>query len=166
MTTKPKISAIQNEVMDSIHSGKISMKPKLYFTVLWLAGIFASIAAGLSFAYVISIFSYIIRIQTASTPAYGARQNLDNAIATFPWWAVIASVFFIIIALYITRKYSRIYRYRTSTVVTIFLIVSITIGLGMSYMNIGHPTKHNNTPGYNELRNPGKYNHRTNFQNK
>ena len=84
MTKKSNTTEIQSEVMNKIHSGSVRMKPRLFFTFLWLLGIVASLGAGLAFAYFISILTFLIRIQTASTPAYGARQNLSETIATFP----------------------------------------------------------------------------------
>lgn len=143
MNKNTQKSDIQSTVMDQINSGKLNMKPRIYFTILWLLGIFASIGAGLSFAYFINMLTYVVRIQTAATPAYGARQNLDNAIANFPWWVLVLSVLLIVIAIWLMRKYSRIYRYKLSLVIVIFLFVSTLIGVGMSYLNIGHSTENN-----------------------
>lgn len=138
MTKKPKQSTMQIEVMDKIHSGSVRMKPRVYFTILWLLGVLATVAASLTFAYIIGMLMYIVRIQTASTPAYGARSNLNEAIASFPWWAVILSITFSVIAIWLMRKYSRIYRYKISIVITVFVLSSLLIGLVLSFANIGH----------------------------
>lgn len=138
MAKKPKPTAMQTEVMNKIHSGSVRMKPRIYFTILWFLGISSAVAAGLTFAYIINMAAYIIRIQTASTPAYGARQNLSESIASFPWWAVILSVTFSFSAIWLLRKYSRIYRYKISTVITIFVLSTLLLGLAFSFANIGH----------------------------
>lgn len=143
MTDKPKPSTIQTEVMHKIHSGSVRMKPRVYFTVLWLLGIIASIAASLTLAYLISMLIYIVRIQTASTPAYGARHNLTDTIASFPWWAVILSVTFSIIAIWLMQKYSRVYRYKISSVIVLFILSSLLLGLVLSFANIGHSGEKN-----------------------
>lgn len=141
MTKKPKPaeqSAMQAEVMGKIHSGSVRMKPRIYFTVLWLLGIAATLAASLTFAYLISMLFYIIRIQTASTPAYGARHNLSEAIASFPWWSVILAISFTVVAIWLMRKYSRIYRYKVSIVITTFVLISLLVGLLLSFADLGH----------------------------
>ena len=143
MKKNPKPTAIQNEVMGKIQSGSLRMKPRIYFTVLWLLGVMATMAASLTFAYLFSMLFYIIRIQTASTPAYGARQNLSEAIASFPWWSVILAIAFSVIAVWLMRKYSRIYRYKISLVITIFVLISLLIGLLLSFADLGHSTSQN-----------------------
>jgi len=155
MTKKTKPTAMQAKVMGEIHNGSLRMKPKIIFTVLWLLGIIASLGAGLAFAYCISILTFLIRIQTASTPAYGARQNLSETLATFPWWSVILTLVLAGIAFWLLRKYSRIYRYRMSVIILIFVCISMLIGIGMSYANLGHSTKQNNHSGNSEQRNGG-----------
>lgn len=143
MIKKTTPSAIQNEVMSQIHSGSVRMKPRLYFTVLWLLGIVSGIVASLTFAYIISIMIYILRIQTASTPAYGARQNLSEAIADFPWWALVVSIALSIIAIILMRKYSRMYRYKIGSIILIFITISALVGLTLSLADIGHSKKDN-----------------------
>lgn len=134
-------SSIQLEVMNKIQNGSVKMKPRIYFTLLWLFGIFATIAASLTFAYLISMLIYIIRIQTADTPAYGARQNLSESIATFPWWIAILTIIFSIIAFVLLKNHSRIYRYKISYIVLIFILISFLIGFGLSFAEIGHSNK-------------------------
>lgn len=166
MTKKSNTTEIQSEVMNKIHSGSVRMRPRLFFTFLWLLGIVASLGAGLAFAYFISILTFLIRIQTASTPAYGARQNLSETIATFPWWSVVLSLLLAGMAFWLLRKYSRLYRYKISTIILIFLIVSVFIGIGLSYTNIGHHTKQNNHSGNSSVQRNGPGNGRGyNLQN-
>jgi glucan phosphoethanolaminetransferase (alkaline phosphatase superfamily) len=153
MNKNTKPTAIQAKVMGEIHSGSLRMKPKIFFTLLWALGIIASLGAGLAFAYFISILTFLIRIQTASTPAYGARQNLSETIATFPWWSVILTLVLAGIAFWLLRKYSRIYRYRMSVIILIFVGVSMLMGIGMSYSNIVHSTRQNNHSDSSEQRN-------------
>lgn len=141
MTQKTTPSPIQQAVMAKIHDGSVRMRPRVFFTLLWLLGIVASVTASLTLAYVISIIVYIIRIQTAGTPAYGARQNLSEALAHFPWWAVVASVVFSIAAIYLMGRYSRLYRYKTRNLVLFFMAITITLSFLLSISNIGHPSR-------------------------
>lgn len=154
MTKKPKPSAksaIQKEVMGKIHGGSVRMKPRIYFTILWLFGVASGVAASLTFAYLVSMLVFITRIQTSSTPAYGARHNLSDAIATFPWWAVFLSLGLAIVAIWLMRKYGRIYRYKISYVVTLFILCSLLIGVMLSIVNIGHSDGRNTKPSNNGM---------------
>lgn len=154
MTENEKTSMIQAEVMAKIHQGSIKMKPRIYFTILWLLGIVSSLAAGLLIAYFLGMLTYAIRIQTSSTPAYGARQNLSDAFASFPWWALILAAALIVVAAWLMRRYSRIYRVKVQNIIVGFLIVSLAIGIGISYTNIGHSDK-NNRLNSSERHSPG-----------
>lgn len=155
MNKRDAPSAIQTNVLGKIHSGTVRMRPRIYFTILWLLGVLTSIAAGLLVAYLMNMLTYIIRIYTATTPAYGARQNLSQAIASFPWWAVVLSFTLAAAAIWLMRKYGRIYRYRMSVIIIGFLAISVIIGVGMSYANIGHPDRPNSHPYPTEQRGLG-----------
>lgn len=155
MTNKDKPTLIQTEVMAKIHQGSVKMKPRIYFTILWLLGISASIVAGLLIAYIIDMLVYVVRIQTSSTPAYRARQNLSEALASFPWWTVVLFVFIFAVSVWLMKKYSRIYRYKISTVIFGFLAISFLLGIGMSYTNIGLSDKQKNPLNSSQQHNNG-----------
>jgi amino acid transporter len=136
--TKADKSAIQAQVMKQIISGKVHMRPKVYFTMLWIMTISAGIAGGLILAYVVSLATYTIRIVSATTPAYGARENLAVALAGFPWWLVIVAAAFIALAIWLMRRYGRIYRYNMAWIIAVFLAISLLLGVGLSFTGIGH----------------------------
>lgn len=138
-TSNQSGSSIQAAVLDQIRSGKVRMKPRLYFSVLTAITVLAATAAALVMSYLISITTFIIRIQTANTPARGARANLSEALANFPWWAVLLAALLLATALWLMRTHGRMYRHRLSTLVLGFLVISLALGVGMSYMSIGHP---------------------------
>ena len=99
---------ISASVMDQIKSGKVRMKPRAYYVALSVASVGAVILAGISIAYLSSIMFYWIRIQTADTMAWGARANLNESIASFPWWAAL-----------------------------IVIVSSILLGFGLSLFDVG-----------------------------
>ncbi len=137
--TKQPESSIQAAVLDQIRSGKVRMKPRQYFTLLTALTVLASAAAALVTSYLIGIMTFIVRIQTADTPARGARANLSEALANFPWWAVVFAALLLAAALWLMRTHGRMYRHRLSVLVLGFVLVSVALGVGMSYMSIGHP---------------------------
>jgi glucan phosphoethanolaminetransferase (alkaline phosphatase superfamily) len=138
MNKQPKQTNIQKDVMSKIKNNSIRMKPRAYFTAMWVFGVLAAIAASLTFSYLISMVFYYIRIQTALTPAYGARRNLNDAISEFPWWLVILTVMFSVVALWLLGKYSRLYRLKLIYIITVFVLISLILGLVLSYSSIGH----------------------------
>lgn len=138
-STKQSVSSIQSAVLDQIRSGKVRMKPRVYFSLLTALTALAVGAAALVMSYLVSIMSYISRIQTADTPARGARANLSEALQNFPWWAVVLVALLLAAALWLMRTHGRMYRHRMSVLVLAFLLVSVALGMGMSYLNIGHP---------------------------
>lgn len=115
------------------------MKPRLYFILLTGLTVIATVAAGLVISYLVSILTYLLRIQTASTPALGARANLSEALASFPWWAVVLAGALVAVALWLMRTHGRMYRHKTSTVLLILIASSVIVGVGMSYAGLGHP---------------------------
>ena len=138
-TSKQSGSSTQAAVLDQIRSGKVRMKPRLHFTIFTVLTVLAAAAAALVMSYLISITTFIIRIQTANTPARGARANLSEALTNFPWWAVVLAALLLVAALWLMRTHGRMYRHRLSALILGFLLISVVLGVGMSFMSIGHP---------------------------
>lgn len=137
-STKQSESLIQSAVLDQIRSGKVRMKPRVYFSVLTALAVLAAGAAALVTSYLISMMVFIVRIQTADTQARGARANLSEALQHFPWWAVVLAALLLAAALWLMRTHGRMYRHRLSVLILAFLLVSLVLGIGLSYSSIGH----------------------------
>lgn len=133
---KKNTSSIQETVMKQISSGQVYMHSRLYYSLITVAMVGAGLAGGILFAYVVNIATYIIRIQASATPAYGARSNLADSLASFPWWVLLLAVACITLAVWLMRRYGRAYRH-TLAIVTIFLIVSMALGIGFSFTDLG-----------------------------
>ena len=145
---KKKTSDIQKSVMQQISSGHVRMHSKLYFVLITALMIAAGLAGGVLFAYVVSIAAYGIRIETAITPAYGARENLAEALAAFPWWLLILAVALIALAVWLMRRYRRAYRHSLTAIVLTFVLVSAALGVGFSFTDInGHDDSQQNMHG-------------------
>ena len=136
---KPQPTSIESAVMSQIKGGKVRMKPRVLFTLLTLSGVGAVLAGGVLMAYVISILTYNVRIETAATPAYGARQNLSDALASFPWWAVAAAALFGALGIWLLRRHSHMYRYPLGLIIGAFLLLSTFLGIGLSFAGFAHP---------------------------
>lgn len=134
---KKKSSSIQESVMQQISSGHVHMHSRLYFSLITVAMVGAGLAGGILFAYVVDIATYIIRIQASATPAYGARSNLADSLASFPWWVLLLAVACITLAVWLMRRYGRAYRHSLAPIIVIFLLASTALGIGLSFTDIG-----------------------------
>ena len=143
--TLPKQS-ISDTVMQSIQSGTVTMRPRVYFSLLTVLAVLASVAAGTTIAYLISVLTFWLRIITADTMAYGARSRLSEALATFPWWLLVVAVVLGTAAIMLVRRQGRMYKHRTSTLVLVLVAASLLVGVGFSYLNIGHPYAQQHSP--------------------
>lgn len=129
---------IKASVMNQIKSGKVHMRPRSYYTLLGLASAGAVLLAGVAIAYFSSIVFFWFRILAADTMAYGARANLSELIASFPWWVVALVLLFLMVAIILVRKQGRMYRHKTSTIVLVIVTCSLLLGLVLSYLNISN----------------------------
>lgn len=145
---------IKASVMDQIKSGKVNMRPRSYYTLLGLVSVGAVTLAGIAIAYLSSIVFFWFRILVADTMAYGARANLSELIASFPWWVVILALLFLAVAVTLVRKQGRMYKHKMSTIILAIIACSLLLGLGMSYLNIGNSHTPNpfNRPGQGQGR--------------
>ena len=128
---------IKTSVMDQIKNGKVHMRPRSYYALLGLTSMSAILLAGIATAYLSSIVFFWFRILVADTMAYGARANLSELIASFPWWVVVLALLFLMIAIALVRKQGRMYKHKTSTIIFTIVICSLLLGLGISFLDIG-----------------------------
>ena len=129
---------ISSLVMDQIKSGKVHMKPRAYYVALSVASIGAVLLAGITLAYLSSIMFFWVRSQTADTMAWGARANLSESIASFPWWTALLSIALLAVAVFLVRRHSRMYRHKTSTIAVILIVCSLLLGFILSLLDVGN----------------------------
>lgn len=127
---------IEKNVMNSIKSGNIYMKPKRYYiliTILWTAliGFFSVIAV-----YIFSIITFLLRVATAQGPAWGARRNLSTLISNFPWWLIILCIAIIAVIIYLARKHSNLYKIRFSVLIPVTIAILFATGFILSYTDL------------------------------
>lgn len=145
-------SKINKSVISAIKSGKVHMRPRAYFTLLGFVSIGAVVLAGVATAYLMSIMSFWVRIQMADTMAYGARANLRESIASFPWWALVAAAILLVLAIVLVRHHGKMYKHKVSTVAIVLIICSLILGLGLSFLDVGksHTSNRMNGRGQNQ----------------
>ncbi|NCU30720.1 hypothetical protein EOL73_03655 [Candidatus Saccharibacteria bacterium] len=134
---KQNSTTISSSVMDQIKSGKVHMHPRSYYTLLGLVSVGTIILAGISVAYLSSIVFFWLRVMTAGTMAYGARANLSESIASFPWWALVFVVILLAVAVVLVRKQGKMYKHKTSLIVLSIVAGALLFGFGLSLFNVG-----------------------------
>lgn len=147
---------IGESVMNQIKSGKVHMKPRAYYILLGAISIGTIILASVSVAYFWSIMFFWARIQTADTMAWGARENLSETIASFPWWALIVSIILLVAAILLVRHQGHMYRHKTRTIALAIVGCALLLGLGLSSLSIGQShtprqPSQSQGPGYHQL---------------
>lgn len=152
-------SPISSIVMQQIKDDKVKMHPGFYFTLISIAIIIISLAAGTALAYLSSIIFFWFRIINSDSMAYGARRNLGELAADFPWWVIVVFTTLTIFAVFLIKKYGTVYRHKTRYLVMIIVATSLIAGFTMSNLGIGNLNHSNqNKPQY-----PG---HNKQFNNK
>lgn len=145
---KKSKSSISKDVMSQIKHGKVRMKPKLYHVLLGITTIGSVIATGFTIAYLSSIMFFWVRVQTAGTMAWGARANLEESIASFPWWALLLAVILLVVAIYLVRDQGRLYKHKAGTIAVVIVTSSIILGLIFSMFDIGKNHMPNTRPNF------------------
>ena len=131
-------SPIYDVVMQKISAGEVKMRSRLHFTLLVVTGGIAAVIAGALMIDLIRIITLSWRVMTASTPAYGARLNLSDMVGVFPWWLLLLASIFAAIAIWLLRRYARLYRFRTSTIVLVVLVVCAVLGVAVASLEPSH----------------------------
>lgn len=129
-------SPITQAVMKQIAAGNVRMKPRWYFTLLTTLSAGAIILTSLAIAYAWSLLLFWIRIETASTMAWGARANAAEALASFPWWALGTAIVLGSIAVWLVRHHGQLYRHSARYVVLVLLAASFILGLFFTYVDL------------------------------
>lgn len=136
--------SISQTVMSQIKEGKVTIKPRAYFSLLAISSAIIIILSGVITSYLSSIIFYWIRIETSNRIAYGARANLNELIESFPWWALIFAITLFVFAIVLVHRHGKMYRHKSSTIAIILVTISLCIGLSLSLLGLGDT--HNNRP--------------------
>lgn len=132
---------IQRAVLHQIEQGGVRMRPRVFFALITALGVAFGIAASVLMAYLTSMMIFALRIVTAGTPAYGARQNLSEALMHFPWWIAIVAAVLLVAGTVLLRRYGRLYRIRARNIVSLLVAAIMLLGLLFFSLGIGHPAE-------------------------
>lgn len=131
-------SDIGRNVLEKINRGEVKMHSRLYFSLIGGAGLVSAFTSATLMAYFVRVVTISLRIASADTPAYGARQNLEQLLTSFPWWAVGLALVSGAFSLWLLRRYGRLYRYRMSVVIAGFIVFVAVVGVLLSFIGTLH----------------------------
>ena len=133
MSKKKSVSPIEKNVMVQIQTGQAKMRPRLYYSILTLAGVVSILLFSFVNTYFMSVVTLWLRVQAAQGPAYGARRNLASLIEVFPGWALLLGVVSLAGAIYRIRKVGSLYKMKLVHLISLVVAVSLALGLIFSY---------------------------------
>ena len=109
------------------------MKPHVYFSILSI-GLISIVTLSISLvSYLMSLVFMWFRIQTAQTPAYGARANFATMIGDFPWLIILCIVALLALVTVIVRRYGTAYKVKVSVLIAAVLSIGLVLG-GLFYL--------------------------------
>lgn len=114
---------IKQNILDQITSGKISMRPRMYF----ITGSILSVLGLLLSAMTLIVATYLIRFDLTH-PGPGADRKLSILIANLPLVVPVIAVFSLIGGLYLLRRYDFSYR-RHFGYILLVVIASLWLGV-------------------------------------
>ena len=134
---KQNPSSISDAVMDQIRQDKVHMKSRSYHMLLGIVSFGSVVLAGIALAYLFNIIFLWFRVLGADTMAYGARANLGESVASFPWWALVLAALLLAVAVLLVRQQGRVYRHKTVTIVLIVVACSMLLGSVLTFFDVG-----------------------------
>lgn len=141
-----KTASITENVLGQIKNGKVKMKPSIYFSLISFGVLLASLMSGIIMTYSSSVMFFWLRIVSSGNAAYGAKRNLVETLADFPWWTILVLIAVVVLLVYIVRNFGTAYRHKIANILVIILLISLIAGFMMSLFGVGD-LSHNNFGG-------------------
>lgn len=132
-----------NEITNKIHSGELQMKPKVYFVL----GSFLSSLGVIVFSVLGTFFvNMIIHRLRIGRVVPMIREVPFNAkfmflLRVFPWEYLLLSIGFVILGLYLLRKFDISYKKSYTFLVILFLVTVTLTAVGMDKMGFNERAK-------------------------
>lgn len=148
---------ITDQVMERIEKERIAMRPRWHFTFLAILSTISVILLSAATIYLVNVLTFKIRIETSDAPMYGARQRLDYMTANFPWWLLILALVSLAALVWLLRRRSSIYRWRTAWIVTAAVALSLIFGILLAQTPINNWQHGQSKPTQNMQNHGGQY---------
>ena len=121
--SKRKIDVTET-VMDKINKGEIKMRPRWYFvlgSVAVFVGVFGTFLVS---SFLVSLVSFSLR-----THGPMGEYRLQQMLGSFPWWALILSLFGLAMGVFLLKKYDFSYKKNFGYIILAFVLAVLASGL-------------------------------------
>lgn len=108
---------IEEKVMSKILNNEVKMKPKWYFVLGSLLTSIGLIGITIGAIFLLNIFIFLIRKKGPGI------MKLQLMIYNFPWWIPILALFFIIIGIWLLKKYDFSYKKNFLFIIISFILI-------------------------------------------
>lgn len=127
--------SIQEKILENIRTEKIHMRPKFYFTLVFIALVLVSVFV---FCITAFIFSYIVFSVRASSDlfllGFGFR-GFILFLLFFPWVYVILNIILICLLEWLVRRFSFGYKHSIVLVFAVITVVLLSVSLLVEYFD-------------------------------
>jgi len=111
---------IENKIMDKVLSGEVKMKPKWYFVLGSLASFVGLVGMIIGAIFLTNLTFFFIKKQGPGTG------RINMMLESFPLWVPILAVAFIILGIWMLKKYDFSYK-KNFVVVAIVVVIAIIL---------------------------------------
>lgn len=122
---------ISDNVMSQIKSGKIRMRPRVYY-VIGALGIIIGLAALVTISvFLISLFMFSLR-------THGPMGNIryQQLLEGIPWWTLVVATIGIFGGVLLLKKFDFSYKSNFLTIAVVFVVAIIIAGFAIDYLKI------------------------------
>lgn len=120
---KHKKNNLEKRIMQKIIKGEIVMKPRWYFALGSLLTSLGLIGASVGAIFLLNVIIFLIRKQGPGI------MKLSLMLSTFPWWIPILALLFMLVGIWLLKKYDFSYKKNFWFIVFVFVGAIVTAAL-------------------------------------
>jgi len=150
-------NSIKETIIREIKSGKIKMRPKLYFILRPIVFVFLLIVVTIAVIYLISFMLFAMRINGGAFVFGFGFQGIWSIVRSLPWALIFVALFFIVLLEVILIQSNFVYRrpilYSFFAIVILLLIGSVSLNRTHFHTNLFSANREGKLPVFGSLYN-------------
>lgn len=129
---------IANKIKEKINTGELKMKPKGYFVLGSILATIGIILFGVMGTFVTSVLIHRIKMQRFFSELGNVPfgRKTPYILVNFPWELLILSIVFLIIGLYLIKKFDVSYKKSFILLIIVFVSVVLVTAIGIDKIGI------------------------------
>lgn len=121
---------LKQQILENIRSGKVSMRPKLHFTLTVLATVFVSVAVLAVSVFIFNFILFSIRINHHDTLLEFGSNGLVAFLFFFPWLLLVIDIALIALLEWLLRRFK--FGYKIPVLYLLLAIIAVTGVTGLA----------------------------------